>query len=86
MGYTFTGSWVHDLDKWITEDPREDIKPVCNCCDCGRDIFEGYTYYLVKGDVWCEKCMDNNRCEAEFDNDVDAGVEDAYFERTMKGD
>lgn len=67
MGYTFTNEWVHDLDRWLTTDPRDEIEPVCTCSECDGEIYEGDTYYEVKGNIYCEECMEGFKKEAERD-------------------
>lgn len=46
--------------------PNFDDTPrrVYECDHCGRDIYEGDTYYSVLGDPYCERCVIER--EAEF--------------------
>lgn len=40
---------------------------VCCCCSqCGGEIYEGDTMYEIRGEVFCEDCIDEFRCEAEL--------------------
>jgi hypothetical protein len=66
MSYSFTGEWVHDLDRWLTTDPRDEAKPV-HICKHGCEIYEGETYYEIDGNIYCENCIEESRKEAEFD-------------------
>ena len=67
MSYSFTGDWVHDLDRWLTTDPRDEEEPVYYCCSCGEGIFEGEDYYKIGSDNWCSECIDNCKAVAEFE-------------------
>ncbi len=67
MSYTFTGTWVHDLDKWLTEDPRDAIKPV-HICKHECEIYEGDTYYEIDGVIYCENCVKEGEKVAEIED------------------
>lgn len=66
MSYSFTGEWVHDLDRYLTTDPRDEAKPV-HICKHGCEIYEGETYYEIDGNIYCEDCVKEGEKEAEFD-------------------
>lgn len=65
MSYSFTGSWVHDLDRWLTDDPK-DTMPV-HICKHGCEIYEGETYYEIDGNIYCEDCVKKGEKEAEIE-------------------
>lgn len=65
MGYTFTGSWVHDLDKYLTTDPRDEEEPLFECSECGCGIYDGEEYYKIGDKCYCTECMDGFKKEAE---------------------
>lgn len=46
--------------------PEDDRKKVYDCNDCGCDIMEGDGYYVVKGDVYCDNCIEHNHNYAEL--------------------
>ena len=74
MGFAFTGSWVHDLDNYLTTDPREEKESICSCEECGADIYEGETYYEIDDKCYCEDCVNGFKKIAEqpeewFDED-----------------
>ena len=60
-------SWQHDLDRMMTEDPRDDAEPVCHCELCGDDIYAGETIYEIDDNIICEKCIENSRKIARED-------------------
>lgn len=53
-------SWEHELDHYLTNPPEDDEKPVCRCCDCDTEIYEGDDYYEIDGNAYCETCMVDN--------------------------
>ena len=57
MGFSFTGSWVHDLDRWLTTDPRSEEEPILECSECEEGIFEGEDYYQIGDECYCEECI-----------------------------
>lgn len=69
MSYSFTNDWVHDLDRWLTTDPRDEEDPIITCSNCGEGIYEGETYYKVAGNAYCTDCIDDMREIAEMEED-----------------
>lgn len=50
------------------EHPPEDDRPkVYECNDCGEDIRDGDGYYIVKGEYYCDVCVERNYYYAEAD-------------------
>ena len=43
-------------------------KTVGYCSECGQDIFAGENVWEIKGEWYCECCIDNSRTEAERNN------------------
>lgn len=41
--------------------------PVCECEQCGSEIYEGETMYVINGENICENCITDSRTYAEFD-------------------
>lgn len=51
--------------------------PVCDCVDCGTELYEGDTAYVVEGEIYCEDCIGDlepmsyqwtvNKMEFDFD-------------------
>lgn len=58
MSYSFQG-WEHDLDNFLTTDPRYEVEPVCKCHMCGGDIYDGDTVYKISGEIYCERCIED---------------------------
>lgn len=58
--------YVPDRELTPPEDYR---KKVYDCNDCGGDIMEGDGYYVVKGDVYCDNCIEHNHNYAELYDD-----------------
>lgn len=56
MGYSFQG-WEHDLDVYLTHDPREDAEVVCTCENCGADIYKGERFYSIDRTPYCADCV-----------------------------
>lgn len=44
---------------------RYEEEPVCNCCSCGDDIFEGEEYYKIGYHCYCEDCVEKRTAERE---------------------
>lgn len=65
MSYCIGQGWEHDLDRYLTEDPRDAEKPVEICAECKEGIYEDEMYYRVDGKAYCERCMENMRVRAE---------------------
>lgn len=57
--------WQRDLDRWLTSDPRDDVDAVAECALCGEDIYEGETIYKIKNNIFCARCIEESRTEAE---------------------
>lgn len=51
---------IPNYDNWKTT-PPDDPKPVAYCSLCGEPLYEGDGILDVLGDMWCEKCIDDNR-------------------------
>ena len=68
MGYSFQG-WEHDLDNYLTHDPRDDAQPVKICDSCKEGIYEGETYYKIDGKSYCEHCIDDFSEVAELEDE-----------------
>ena len=64
MSYSF-GGWENDLDRFLTEDPRDNVKPVCTCALCENGIFDGEKAYRINGNVYCTDCVEEFTAEAE---------------------
>lgn len=46
--------------------PPEDTRPVVyECNDCGEPIRDGDGYYLIKGNYYCDNCVERNHHYAE---------------------
>ena len=56
---------IRGLDDWLNNDPRESESPVCECDECGEGIYDGEDYYEIKGNCYCEKCIEKFRKTAE---------------------
>lgn len=37
------------------------------CVNCKEEILDGYDYYDIDGDIWCEECIDDSRKTAEVE-------------------
>lgn len=49
--------------------PPEDNRPkVYECDDCGEDIRDGDGYYVVKGERYCDDCVERNHHYAYADD------------------
>lgn len=72
MSYSFVG-WEHDLDRYLTTDPRDEVEPVCTCKN-GCEIYEGETYYEIDGVIYCESCI--NECKKEAERDYPEDYDD----------
>lgn len=64
MGFSMQG-WEHDLDRYLTTDPRDDKQPVYEC-GCGRGIYDGDDYYEIGGKRYCAECIDSFKKTAEY--------------------
>ena len=47
--------------------PNATHTPVCECEQCGYDIYEGDTMYVINGKNICESCIDECKTYAEFE-------------------
>ena len=27
------------------------------CCECGGEVYDGQTCFVLRGELWCEKCV-----------------------------
>ena len=43
--------------------------PVFICSGCGQDIYEGEDVYHILGEQFCERCINEAREEAVYDDD-----------------
>lgn len=49
--------------------PPEDDRPkIYECNDCGEDIRDGDGYYIVKGEYYCDNCVERNHHYAHEDD------------------
>ena len=48
--------------------PNAVQKAVCECEQCGDDIYEGETMYKLGDMYFCEGCVNRGKKEAEFDD------------------
>lgn len=37
----------------------EEAEVICNCSECGEEIYEGDTHYEIGPECYCEECMEN---------------------------
>lgn len=44
---------------------RYEEEPLCNCCSCGDDIFEGERIVVIDDNVYCTQCAVNTYAERE---------------------
>ena len=49
--------------------PEEEHPKVYECNDCECDIRDGEGYYVVKGEIYCDRCVERNHhyAEAQYD-------------------
>lgn len=40
-------------------------EPVCNCCSCGDDIYEGERIVVIDDNVYCTQCAVNTYAKRE---------------------
>ena len=69
MSYEIGGNWQRELDRYLTENPRDDEEPVRICANCKEGIYEGETYYKVDGKAYCADCIDDFREIAELEDE-----------------
>ena len=51
-------------------DPPEDSRRIVNWCrNCLTDIYEGDGCYHIDGVYYCESCVNDAWCEAEYEED-----------------
>ena len=54
---------MRDIQNRMAVDSEWDFlyteKPVCRCCECETELYEGDKAYRISGEVYCEDCMDN---------------------------
>lgn len=65
MSYGFSGNWETELDRYLTNDPREDEEPVHVCYECEDGIYEGETCYKVGDKYFCKNCVEKVVAERE---------------------
>lgn len=44
--------------------PNHEPKAVCECSECGDEIYVGEEYYMIHGSPWCENCIEQCKTEA----------------------
>ena len=44
---------------------RYEEEPLCNCCSCGDDIYEGERIVVIDDSVYCTQCAVNTYAERE---------------------
>lgn len=47
----------------------QDPIPVFICSGCGQDIYEGEDVYHILGEQFCERCINEARQEATYEDD-----------------
>lgn len=45
----------------------EQPKVICECSECGFEIYEGDDYYEIEGKIYCETCIDGFKKEAVYE-------------------
>lgn len=48
----------------------EDEKPVFECVECREDIYEGWDYYQIGDEKWCEDCIRGCKKEAQREGEI----------------
>ena len=59
-------------------DPQaEEARIATYCCECGKPICEGYDYYRIHTDDYCEACMRGFAAVAEVEGEPWSWEDDA---------
>lgn len=51
-------NWQHQLDEILWNPPCDETEEIIEC-GCGEIVREGEEYYVLDGEIWCPKCIDD---------------------------